>query len=165
MLDSARSGTLARMDEKTVAVDALRSAFHMFRQDLEALPDGAYDRCFGGKARTVADIVHEVNLVNDHVRATVCGAPLFEWPNRWITAPENQRTKAAVMAAFDASAEKAVAAFDGIAADRFMTPMDPEDPKSAPLGRLRFLLMHCFYHSGQLNFIQTLLGDDAMHWA
>lgn len=153
------------MDEKTIAVEALRSAFRMFRQDLDALPEDAFDRCCGGKARTVADIVHEVNLVNDHVRATVCGEPLFDWPEAWITAPENQRTKATVMAAFDASADKAVAAFEGMDGDRFMTPMEPEDPKSAPLGHLRFLLMHCFYHSGQLNFIQTLLGDDAMHWA
>lgn len=147
-----------------MAVAALRSAFDMFRQDLEALPEEAYDRCFGGKARTVADIVHEVNLVNDHVRATVLGEPLFDWPDGWITAPEGQRTKETVMAAFDASADMAVAAFDNMDGNQFTTPLEADEPRSAPRDRLRFLQIHCFYHMGQLNFVQTLLGDSEMHW-
>jgi hypothetical protein len=27
------------------------------------------------------------------------------------------------------------------------------------------VVWHTMYHSGQLNFIQTLWGDDAFHWA
>lgn len=30
--------------------------------------------------------------------------------------------------------------------------------------RCRFIALHVWYHSGQLNFIQTLLGDDDWHW-
>ncbi len=39
----------------------------MFLQDLEALPESAFEASFGGVTRTIPDIVYEVNLVNDHV--------------------------------------------------------------------------------------------------
>lgn len=31
--------------------------------------------------------------------------------------------------------------------------------------RLRFIGLHTWYHSGQLNYMQTLLGASAWHWS
>ena len=66
------------MDIKETAISSLRSAFRVFLQDLEALPEEAFTTSQGGKARTVADLVYEVNLVNDRIGLTLRGEPLFD---------------------------------------------------------------------------------------
>lgn len=40
----------------------------------------------------------------------------------------------------------------------------PRRPGSPDLKQVRFMAVPLWYHSGQLNFIQTLLGDDEWHW-
>ena len=136
----------------------------MFLADLKALPEDAFDKCFGGKARTVADIVHEVNLVNDHIGLTIRGEELFEWPEGWVTAPKNQRTKESVIAAFEASSKRILETVEGFTQEEMEAPITSDGRETNRFERCRFMALHVWYHSGQLNFIQTLLGDDGWHW-
>jgi hypothetical protein len=152
------------MQSKEMAMASLKSAFGMFLKDLEALPEEGFDRCFGGKARTVADIVHEVNMVNDHIGLTIRGEDLFPWPEGWITAPEEQRTKATVIEAFKTSSERIVATVQDFSEEQMAEPITTEHGETNRYERCRFMALHAWYHSGQLNFIQTLLGDDGWHW-
>src|ERR1051325_9719055 len=90
-------------DAKTIALNMLKGSVHLLTKDLEALPEEAFDRSFGPACRTVADLVYEVNMVNNHIGLTIRGEELFVWPDGWIKAPENLRTKEAVIAGFNAS--------------------------------------------------------------
>jgi hypothetical protein len=143
---------------------ALNAACRVFLNDLESLPDDAFDKCFGGKSRTVADIVHEVNLVNDHVGLTIRGEELFDWPKGWITAPESQRTKATVIEAFKKSSEMTMSMVAGFTPEDLEKPITNEHGESNVFHQCRQMTLHLWFHSGQLNFIQTLLGDDTWHW-
>lgn len=147
-----------------LASGALESAYGMFRIDLEALPEEAFGRHFGGKSRTVADIVHEVVLVNDHICLSIEQKPLWEFPKGWITAPEGSRSKGAVLEAVDKSRIQVLQTVQGLTegdlAREVVTEWGPTDVYE----RCRFMAWHVTYHSGQLNFIQTLLGDDQWHW-
>lgn len=153
------------MDVKNTALSGLKSAFHLFLRDLEALPEDAFAKSFGGKARTVADMVYEVNLVNDHIGLNLRGEPLFDWPEGWIFAPEGARTKDAVLQSFKSSSDRILATIEGMTAEDLEATIQTDSGETTRFERCRFMTVHCWYHSGQLNFIQTLLGDDQWHWA
>jgi hypothetical protein len=152
------------MDSQTIAARGLKRACSIFRQDLEALPEEAFGKQFGGKSRTVADIVYEVNLVNDHVGLTMREEELFDWPEGWIKAPVELNTKEAALAAFDESSCRIMETVEGFSNDQWNAPLETDDGVTDRFERCRFMTLHLWYHSGQLNFIQTLMGDDAWHW-
>lgn len=153
------------MNHKETALKNLRSAFRIFQSDLEALPEEAFDRVLGGKARTVADIIYEVNLVNDRIGLTMRGEPLFDWPEGWITAPEDARTKSVALASFKKSSERILETVEGMSEETLTGTITTEQGETSRFERCHFMEFHIFYHSGQLNFIQTLLGDDGWHWS
>lgn len=153
------------MDTKTIAANGLKSACKRFKQDLEALPEEAFTKTFGPATRTVADIVYETNLVNDHIGMVMRGEEPFKWPEElWIKAPEGFCTKAAVIEAFTRSTEKIFATIDSFSSEELESPLETEDGESTRFAQCAHMTLHVWYHSGQLNFIQTLLGDAAWHW-
>ena len=153
------------MDLTRAAVGPLTSAHKNFRQDLEAIPESAFAQTFGGKSRTVADIVYEVNMVNDDVARCLRGEPMVDWPEGWLTAPDGLRDKASALASFDASSAAVMATVSPFTEADLETKVTTEYGETTKFERCRFMTLHLWYHSGQLNFIQTLLGDDAKHWA
>jgi hypothetical protein len=153
------------MDIKSNAEKNLRGACEMFLKDLEALPEEAFTKSFGGTARTVADIVYEVNLVNDHVGMVLRGEEPFVWPHgAWIKAPEDFQTKETVIAGFKKSSEKIVATAEAFTEEEMEATVETEHGPRTRFARCQFMTLHIWFHLGQLNFIQTLLGDDVWHW-
>jgi len=163
-LTTAPASDSIPIDLPSTVTKSLRNSFDLFRKDLNALPEDAFDRSFGGKTRTVADIVHEVNLVQDHIGLTIRGEELFDWPEGWITAPENQRTKEAVIAAFEKSSALILATIEGLSFGDLERKIINEHGEQNVFDLCRQMTVHLWYHSGQLNFIQTILGDDVWHW-
>lgn len=156
-----------RTAEKTPTSEAksLRRACAIFTQDLEALPESAFTQKFGPKTRAVADIVHEVNLVNDHIGQALRGEPQFEWPTEgWIVAPPEMNNKSAVLEAWQISSTRILEIAESYSAQDLLGKVLTEQSETQRGERLRFMTLHIWYHSGQLNFIQTLLGDDGWHW-
>jgi len=155
----------SKIDTKKVALGGLKGAFGIFLKDLNALPDEAFENNFGGKTRTVADIVYEVNLVNDHVGMVMRGEEPFIWPEGgWITAPKEFTTKAVIVKAFEDSSQKILATVEAFEPGEIEAPLETEDGITDRFERCRFMTLHVWYHSGQLNYVQTLLGDDGWHW-
>ncbi len=152
------------MDVQTLTLRPLRRACALFLNDLNVLPEEAFTRDWGGKARRVVDLVHEVNMVNDDIARTVRGEPIIEWPEGWITAPPEMNSKAAAIAAFETSSQALLAAFEAVPADRLLEPVECDGEMTDRYERSRFATLHLWYHLGQLNFMQTLLGDDQFHW-
>lgn len=161
---STASG-MHEIDVVSMATKGFRNVVNIMRQDLEALPEDAFTKEFGSKVRTVADIVHEVDLVNDHVGQAIRGEDQFEWPEGWIKAPSDMNTKARVLEAFEVSAEKFAKTTESYSAVELCEPLTTSEGVTTRLERIRFAILHMWYHSGQFNFIQTLCGDDAWHWS
>jgi hypothetical protein len=88
----------------------------------------------------------------------------FEWPEGWIKAPMELSTKEAALAAFDESSRRIIETVEGFSNDQWNAPLETDDGVTDRFERCRFMTLHLWYHSGQLNFIQTLMGDDAWHW-
>jgi hypothetical protein len=152
------------MNIKEVAENQLKGACSLFLQDLEALPKDAFCKGFGGTTRTVADIVHEVNLVSDHVGMVIRNEEPFDWPEGWVVAPQDLNTKELVIEAFRTSSEKILATVGALSIEELESTVQTENGERSRFQRFQFLTNHLWYHSGQLNYIQTLLGDDGWHW-
>lgn len=152
------------MEMKTAATKSLQNACSIFTQDLEALPEDAFSKSFGPATRTVADIVYEVNMVNDHIGMALRGEEQFKWPEGWVKAPANFQTKDVVLKAFEESSQKILSTVAPFTDADIDTLVKDEDSEKTRAERCRFMTIHLWYHSGQLNFIQTLLGDDGWHW-
>ena len=153
------------MDTKHLAVEGLKSACRMMRQDLDAFPEEAFDLKFGPKTRTVADLVYEITLVNDHIGMVMREEKSFDWPEGgWITAPEGLRSKAEAIRAFARSSERTCETVESFTMEEFVSPLQTEEGETTRFERCRFMTLHLWYHSGQFNYIQTLLGDDTWHW-
>jgi uncharacterized damage-inducible protein DinB len=153
------------MDIQKVAVNGIRNACTLFGKDLAALPEDAYDKSFGPSTRTVADIVYEVNLVNDHVGMVIRGEEPFEWPDEgWIKAPEDFRTKEVVVQAFEKSSAKIIATIESFSPEQLIEPIQTDQGETTRFQRCQFVMLHLWYHSGQINYVQTILGDDVWHW-
>ena len=153
------------MDIQPIALKSLKSAFSLFTKDLNALPAEAYCQSFGPACRTVADIVYEVNLVNEDLLKTLRGLPQMEWPEGWVTAPEDLRSKEAVLSSFEKLSKEILEVVEGYTETEMIEPIKSDSSETNRFERCRFMTLHLMYHSGQLNFIQTLLGDDVFHWA
>ena len=158
------STTTPTSTSKDVAINSLKSSYWRFRVDLLALPEEAIFQNFGGCSRTAADIVFEIGQVNDHIGQGVRGEKQFDWVDGWLKAPESWKTKQSVVDAFEKSAELTTKTFEDFTQEELDAPYEDDGKTTTRMERCRFIAWHNDYHSGQLNFIQSLLGDDKFHW-
>lgn len=153
------------MTTKEKTLSGVTRVFRFFLQDLENLPADVFDKSLGGKARTVADIVYEVRLTNERLYRDLLGQPSAEQPNAWVTAPEEVRTKEASIHAFQTSCEQLVELIERMSPEQLEEVVPGVLGEASRADHCRSMTVHLWYHSGQLNFIQTLLGDSDMHWS
>jgi hypothetical protein len=153
------------MDLKESAHNKLSNAYKNLLQDLEALPEEAFTRSFGENVRTVADFIYEVNLVNDHICMILRGEKPFDWPEAdYITAPADFNTKGTVIDAVEKNRDIVLSTIGGFTPEQMEEPFEVEGTITTRFDRCIFMTLHLWYHSGQLNYIQTLIGDTAWHW-
>lgn len=153
------------MDTKEKTLNSLKRVYRFFLQDMENLPPEVFEKSLGGKARTVADIACEVRLSNDRLYRDLLGQPSNEQPNGWAIAPEDARTKEAAIRLFQASSEQVLGVIEGMSLEEVETVVPGVLGDASRADHCRAMTVHLFYHSGQLNFIQTLLGDSDIHWS
>jgi hypothetical protein len=142
-------------------------AHRLLVNDLKAIAEDRNNTCPGGCARPALHIVAECAAVNGFV-AGFLETGRAERPSR--------EERDAHLRSFD-TAEKALAYLDRETQNllRVLDGLDENtlgDVSEAPLGRpmTRFAVAelpssHMMYHDGQLNYLQTLYGDDQNHWA
>lgn len=137
----------------------------LFTKDVSAMSHENLSLQPGGKARSGYDLIFEVTRTNHLVKAAAQGEPI-SIPSRdgWLRAPDEAKNKEAALSAFQQSVIGTCEALTQVSPERFgetvQSPMGP-----MPLLRFAGIIpFHHMYHSGQLNYIQTLTGDDEFHW-
>ena len=153
------------MNTKEKTLHSVTRVFRFFLQDLENLPAEFFDRSLGGKARTVADIAYEVRLTNERLCRDLQGQPSAERPNAWVLAPEEIRTKEATIRSFQTSCEQVLQIIEPMSLEEMEEVVPGVLGEASRADHCRSMTVHLWYHSGQLNFIQTLLGDSEIHWS
>lgn len=153
------------MSTKDKTLGSVTRVFRFFLQDLENLPEDVFVKSLGGKARTVADIAYEVRLTNERLCRDLLRQPSTETPSGWAVAPEELHSKEATLRSFHASAEEVVRILEGMSVEEIDEVVPGVLGEASRADHCRSMTVHLFYHSGQLNFIQTLLGDSNIHWS
>lgn len=145
----------------------IRRYSQMFNIDLNHIPEDEYTVSKGGKARTIQAIVAEVVGLNKMVAEILKGDGAGPMPS--------DEERAAFEAAFATRADCQTAITESAEAlARILEKTRDEDlaktemaPWGMPMTYLEWsniAVVHVMYHDGQLNFIQSLNGDDQIHW-
>ena len=153
------------MTTKDKTLGSVTRVFRFFEQDIENLPEEVFVKSLGGKARTVADIAYEVRLTNERLCRDLLRQPSTDMPSGWAVAPEELHSKEATLRSFQASAEAVVQILEGMSVEEIEEVVPGVLGEASRADHCRSMTVHLFYHSGQLNFIQTLLGDGDIHWS
>jgi hypothetical protein len=158
------------MTAQNLVIRWLDETTFLYSNDLKNMPEGTLAKGESDKTRSVAAITAEVGTMlgvcvdilggNDTTIGDRegLGAKMGE-----AAAKMNSKEDAiAFLQAQSAKLKEAlVAATDAQVERTFVAPWGDEMPAIA---MVNIMVGNIFYHSGQLNYIQLLHGDDAMHW-
>lgn len=152
---------------KEMAKGATMHGAETLVKDTKYIPEGKFCFCPMGCAKTAEDILRECAGTNARIAASLRS----EDPTTSAAYLEFQKKvdAASGLEAFDKlvmeSSEIVCEAIDGIADADLGKQMKMPWGAMFPAAAAIFLpAQHMSYHDGQINYIQTLLGDGVFHW-
>jgi len=110
-------------------------------------------------ARSVADFAYETIFVNRRIAARLRGEAVASMDG-FPTCPEELRSRDLLAKAMRESADEVLAAVGD--PEREITR--PDGSTVSAFASAEFAAVHMFYHLGQVNYVQTMYGDPAVHW-
>ena len=153
------------LDLKAHMVESLERVLKFYVNDLEAIDDARLGQSLGGTARKPIDFTYEVAFVNRRIAKRLRGEDPGPFDSEgWITAPEAFQTKAEAIAELKASVEEVLTAWKALPDSELDREIVTPGGNSNPFKMMSMAVNHTNYHDAQLNYIQSLLGDDEMHW-
>jgi hypothetical protein len=157
--------TETRLDARAALNGLLSSFTHMFVADIGAIPDDKWDATYGGCTRSAkamsAEVVSLLYWTADAMRGNANTSDAAYMESR----KSDCATKAEAQAAVRAASEEFAAALAGVSEETLLQVVTPPWKVDAPLFAIAHIAVsHLWYHDGQLNYIQCLLGDEKIHW-
>ena len=160
------STTIESIDARAYLQNWLKGLVSMYTADINAIPDDKWNTTMGGCTKSACDL-------------TADAISLLVWSTDTFRGKASTEGGDGVMAAITADCntksgaisklEQAAAAFNEALGETSEEAL--QKPVMAPWGMETPLFMiaqisvsHVWYHDGQLNYIQCLLGDDKVHW-
>lgn len=154
------------LDMKSILVGEFRDATQMFLKDFDAMSDDALMHAPNPAVRTVYDVMYEMVFVNRRMLKRAQQEDPGPWPfDTFMRAPAEFCNRATCRAEFEQTSNDLADAFASTDDVTLMAEFETTQGKFTIAQTLVFALMHVCHHGGQLNYIQTLFGDDQMHWA
>lgn len=153
------------LDLKAKALTELRDVQKRYLTDLRALSDEAISKSPGGAARTPANFTYEITVVNKRLMTRMKGEDPGPFdPNAWTDTPAEFQTKEGAAQAFSNSLDSIIAIVESIPEEEMQREIPTPSGTTSPFDLAEFCAYHINYHDGQLNYIQALNGDAAIHW-
>ena len=140
----------------------LRQVHGLLTKDIAAMTDEQLSHKPREETRSAFDVVYEVGYTNNRMATRLKGEDPGPWPfgDAWATVPDELANRDAIAEYLNSSVENLISSIGEDPTRTMTTPMGD----STALEQIQFAAIHMAYHSGQLNCIQTLHGDTAMHW-
>jgi len=149
---------------KAFAVKTLTTASEFFVKDINAISHEDLGKSWGAGSRTGYDIAYEVAIINRRMafwcRGENPGPMPWKFGEEWLKAPAEFQNKEAVIGLIKETADELLNCANG---DIEKEVVIGEDEAFVYQMILRGA-QHTSYHAAQLNFIQELTGDMAVHW-
>lgn len=157
------SNVVEALDFRSGLIGWLDTLAGFFCKDIRALPEEALTKSPGGVAKTPAAIAAEVVSMCDWCTATLRGTNLDSEAEH--AGLPQYATKAEICDAVSASAANLGSAIRDASDETLATIVTPPWQMPAPMAvHAQVAVNHIWYHDGQLNYLQALSGDSAVHW-
>lgn len=160
------SDTLTTIDFRAELSGWAKQLTHMFCIDLKHIPAQCFTEPHGGKARTVADLCAEVSGLNMMVVGALTGVETPMPTDEERAAYTATLTNAEACIHAIRSSGEALAQAIADTSEATFTEMFTA-PWGMTVSKYQFANMivnNIWYHDGQLNYLQSLHGDDQVHW-
>lgn len=140
----------------------LQTLSHFLTVDIAAIPEDKLTWSPGGVARSAAGITSEVVNLCNWMAATLRGENAESTYGDDSVAPTTHAQLIADIAAATGALSTALTSASNEALNAIVTPPWKMDCPAYMCAQI--VTSHIWYHDGQLNYIQALLGDDKVHW-
>lgn len=153
-------------DPKTEVISRIQFARQLFSADVNAMSHQQLATNCGGDSRCGYDFIYELCGFFQTFAQLLSDTPGdIQGPSgEWVRAPKDFQDKEGAMNSLGKAADHFEATLQNnkgnFTTDTFDSPVGP----FTPLGMANLAVWHMMYHSGQLNYIQTVNGDTAFHW-
>jgi hypothetical protein len=136
----------------------------MCESDIAAIPDDKWTATHGGCTRTcgamIADTVTNLNWTTGVLKGEESDAY-----SHMATLALEYEDKAKAIAGLNEASAALGAALAAASDERLNESVMAPWQMPAPVFMLaQIAVSHVWYHDGQLNYVQTVLGDDKVHW-
>ncbi len=150
-------------DVKAFFAEQLETVKGDFLADLTALEGSQVNTAPGGVARTPLDLAYEVSFVNRRMGKRIRGEAVEPFPEGFMRAPEGYDLEAAKLD-FSSTMDELIATWDNLPADELFRPIQLPTEVTHPIDLVWLACYHTGYHDGQLNYLQSMYGDEKVHW-
>jgi len=145
-------------------LEAYDGSIKRFLQDMEPLSHDDLNNCYGSSCRKAYDFIYEVAFLHRRFAKELLGEDMGPFPFKpgetWLPTPPEMCDKNNAVEYFKTTAKELRDAFEA----KKDEPMSDGSGPTQLFKTMRFGNVHCGYHDAQLNFIQAMKGDMAVHW-
>ncbi|MCC6404669.1 MAG: DinB family protein [Fimbriimonadaceae bacterium] len=159
------SATIQGIDARGYLAGWLGGLVDMYSKDIKALPADKWDATHGGSTRSAAELTADAIALLDWTTDALKGNVREYGMDDIASMKEKINSPQAAISQLSTSADAFNAALAGASDDALNSIVTPPWKMDAPLYILaQVAVSHIWYHDGQLNYIQALLGDGEVHW-
>ena len=151
-------------DAKAHLSASLKDAGYQLARDLRALPDEKVGVSPMGAGRTPMSIAVECISFNDWALRRMAGEEV-EMHADFEAFKLQYDTAEKAASGLEESTDNLIAALEALDDEGLGRKAPPPwDPNVTAYAMFHVAASHMTYHDGQLNYVQTLYGDESMHW-
>ncbi|MCB0826199.1 MAG: DinB family protein [Armatimonadetes bacterium] len=133
----------------------------MYCADINAIPEDKWTTAMGGCTRPASELTADALSLLSWVTNVLNGGE----PGEMNQDNDACATKAGSIAAVQKGMENFNTALAGASDELLNTTVTAPFGMEMPVFAIaQIAVSHVWYHDGQLNYIQSLLGDDKVHW-
>ncbi|MBS1722021.1 MAG: hypothetical protein JSS66_03320 [Armatimonadetes bacterium] len=160
------STTTQGIDARAYLTGWLTGLTGMYQADIRAIPEDKWNATFGGCTRPASELTADaMSLLLWCTQALKGNASGEHETDLTDKAKADCATKDGAAASLQNAAEAFSQALAGASDETLNQVVTPPWQMDAPLFAIaQIAVSHLWYHDGQLNYIQCLLGDDKIHW-
>lgn len=154
------------IDAKAYLSGWLNGLQGMYLADINAIPEDKWHATYGGCTRSASDITADAISLFGWTSQAMKGNVLQAGEGEMMeTLKAECASKEGAAACMKSHVSDFVAALAGCSEEALNSPVKAPWGLEAPLFALaQIAVSHLWYHDGQLNYIQCLLGDEKIHW-
>ncbi len=158
--------TASGIDARAYLSGWLQGLTGMYTADINAIPADKWEATFGGCTRSACEVTADAIALMKWTTATLGGNMPAQYDQDTMGGVKAEcATKEAAVVTLHAASAEFAAALSGASDEALNTVVTPPWQMEAPLFMIcQIAVSHLWYHDGQLNYIQSLLGDDKVHW-